>query len=102
MDLTGAGQAAVAGFPEECLGTAPTAPPPGAAAGADEPFSPAEQAALMFADQMTIGPGRVPHAMFQRLSERFGEAEIVEIAAVVGLFNYFNRFNNALEVEISR
>ena len=29
----------------------------------------------------------------------FSEGEVVEIAAVVGLFNYFNRFNDALGME---
>jgi alkylhydroperoxidase family enzyme len=29
----------------------------------------------------------------------FSEGEIVEIAAVVGIFNYFNRFNDALGME---
>ncbi len=101
-DVTGAGAAALAGFPDECLGTAPTSPPPGASAGPDDLFSPAERAALLFAEQMTIGPGRVPPPTFQRLAEFFEPAEIVEIAAVVGLFNYFNRFNNALEVEVTR
>ena len=29
----------------------------------------------------------------------FDEGEIVELMAAVGLFNYFNRFNNALLME---
>lgn len=32
------------------------------------------------------------------MEARFDEGEIVEVAAVAGLFNYFNRFNNALAV----
>ena len=33
------------------------------------------------------------------LRAHFSEGEIVEIAAVVGVFNYFNRFNDALGME---
>lgn len=33
------------------------------------------------------------------LRRHFDEGEIVEICAVVGLFNYFNRFNDALGME---
>ena len=31
----------------------------------------------------------------------FDEGEIVELAAVIGLFNYFNRFNDALQIPIT-
>ena len=31
----------------------------------------------------------------------FDDGQIVELAAVIGLFNYFNRFNDALRVEIT-
>jgi alkylhydroperoxidase family enzyme len=33
------------------------------------------------------------------LRAHFSEGEVVEIAAVVGIFNYFNRFNDALGME---
>ncbi len=65
------------------------------------PFPPRERAALRFATAMTRGGGEVPEEVFEDLRRHFGEAEIVEIACVVGLFNYFNRFNNALHVEIT-
>lgn len=48
---------------------------------------------------MTRDASRVPDAVFEQLARRFDEGEIVEIAAVVGLFNYFNRFNEALKME---
>jgi len=50
---------------------------------------------------MTEGPGHVPDAIFQDLRRHYSEEQIVEIACVVGLFNYFNRFNNALHVEVT-
>ena len=102
LDISGAGEAAVTGFPDECLGTAPTSPPAAHSRGPDDSFTPAERAALLFAEQMTRGSGHVPGATFTALGEFYEPAEVVEIAAVVGLFNYFNRFNNALEIEITR
>jgi alkylhydroperoxidase family enzyme len=48
---------------------------------------------------MTRDATRVPDAVFLALREHFEEAEVVEIACVVGLFAYFNRFNEALQVE---
>jgi alkylhydroperoxidase family enzyme len=62
--------------------------------GLDEPT----RAALHFAERMTQASQAVDEATFRRLREHFDEAGVVEIAAVVGLFNYFNRFNNALQV----
>ena len=63
------------------------------------PFDEREKAALRFGLAMTRDASRVPDTVFQELSRRFDEGEIVEIASVVGLFNYFNRFNEALKME---
>jgi hypothetical protein len=68
---------------------------------ARHPFPPDQKAALLFADAMTNGPGQVPDPVYAELRRHFNEAQIVEIATVVGLFNYFNRFNNALHVEVT-
>jgi len=65
-------------------------------------FPPRERVALEFAEAMTRDSTRVSDELFRRLREHFDEGEIVEIAAVAGLFNYFNRFNNALEMEPTR
>lgn len=65
------------------------------------PFPAEERAAFRFADAMTVGPGEVPEPVFRELARHYNEPQIVEIATVVGLFNYFNRFNNALHVEIT-
>ena len=37
--------------------------------------------------------------MFARLRAHYDEGEIVEISAMAGLFNYFNRVNDALHME---
>ena len=64
-----------------------------------EAFSPAERAALRFAEQITRDANGVSDQLFRELRQHFDEGEIVELAAVAGLFNYFNRFNNALQME---
>jgi uncharacterized peroxidase-related enzyme len=62
-------------------------------------FSPAEKAALRLAEMMTIDANRIPDDEFDSLRKHFDEGEIVELMAAIGLFNYFNRFNNALQME---
>jgi alkylhydroperoxidase family enzyme len=58
-----------------------------------------EFAALECAERMTRGTGAIEAGLLARLHAHYSEGEIVEIALVVGLFNYFNRVNNALDVE---
>ena len=41
----------------------------------------------------------VPDAQFAELRTFYSEGEIVELLCAIGLFNYFNRFNNALQME---
>jgi alkylhydroperoxidase family enzyme len=62
-------------------------------------FGARERAALEFAEKLTLDSNNVADEVFAALHEHFNEGEIIEIAAVAGLFNYFNRFNNALRVE---
>ncbi len=66
------------------------------------PFDEREKAALRFGLQMTRDANRVSDEVFAELRRRFDEGEIVEIACVVGLFAYFNRFNEALRMEPTR
>lgn len=65
------------------------------------PFPPDQKAALLLADAMTEGDGHVPDALFDELRLHFDEPQIVEIATVIGLFNYFNRFNNAFKMDVT-
>ena len=62
-------------------------------------FSEREKVALRFAERVTLDSNRVDGPLWSALRQQFDEGEIVELAAAVGLFNYFNRFNNALEME---
>ena len=65
------------------------------------PFAPDESIALRFADAMTRGSGEVPDELFDELKVHYSEAQIIEIAAVIGIFNYFNRVNNALKMDVT-
>jgi uncharacterized peroxidase-related enzyme len=62
-------------------------------------FTPAEKVAISLAEQMTLDSNHIPDEFFDRLREFYDEGEIVELLAAIGLFNYFNRFNNSLQME---
>jgi len=62
-------------------------------------FTAPEKAALRLAEQMTLDSNHIPDEDFERLREYFDEGQVVELMAAIGLFNYFNRFNNALQIE---
>ncbi len=64
-------------------------------------FTPAELAALAFAERMTTDAHGVSEDIWIDLQEHFDEGQVIEIAAVIGLFNYFNRFNDALHIEVT-
>jgi alkylhydroperoxidase family enzyme len=51
---------------------------------------------------MTQVGGHVEEDIFDELSSHWQSAQVVEITAVIALFNYFNRFANALEVPPTR
>ncbi len=65
-------------------------------------FTPAERAALTLAERMTTDAHGVDEEVWADLKAHFDDGQIVELAAVIGLFNYFNRFNDALRVEITK
>ncbi len=62
-------------------------------------FTAAEKTALRLADRMTLDSNRITDLEFARLREFYSEGEIVELMAAIGIFNYFNRFNNVLQME---
>ena len=65
-------------------------------------FGARERQALGFAETLTRDSNQVSDELFTGLRQYFEEGQIVELAAVAGLFNYFNRFNNALQMEPTR
>ena len=64
-----------------------------------EDFTPAEKAALRLAETVTLDAHAVTDAQFAELRSFYSEGEIVELLCAIGLFNYFNRFNNALHMQ---
>ena len=55
-----------------------------------------EREALRFAETMSLEAGSVTPERIDRLRTHFDEGQIVELACVIGLFNYLNRFAEAL------
>ena len=64
-----------------------------------EDFTPAEKAALRLAETVTRDAHAVTDDQFAELRAFYSEGEIVELLCAIGLFNYFNRFNNALQMD---
>ena len=78
------------------------APEDGAGAGSFDGVPPGWPSALRYAELMTASAHSVTDAVYADLASHWQPGEIVEITMVIGLFNYFNRFNDALRVEITR
>jgi uncharacterized peroxidase-related enzyme len=62
-------------------------------------FTPAEKAAVRLAETVTRDAHAVSDEQFAELRSFYSEGEIVELMCAIGLFNYFNRFNDALKME---
>ena len=62
-------------------------------------FSPAERAALEYAERITFTDRQVDDALFAELKKHFTEAQIVELTAAIALENFRSKFNPTLGVE---
>lgn len=62
-------------------------------------FTLQEKTALRLAELMTRNERPLTDEEWQEMRDAFSEGEIVELMAAIGLFNYFNRFNNLLNME---
>jgi len=62
-------------------------------------FTAKEKAALRLAERVSRDAHTVDDALWNELRQYFDEGEIVELLCAIGLFNYFNRFNDALAME---
>lgn len=67
-----------------------------------ELFTERELVALELADRMTESGHAVSDELWERLLEHFERDEIIELVSVCGMFNYFNRVNDALRTDITR
>jgi len=61
-------------------------------------FTARELVALRFAEIMTTSARDVNEELWDELQSYFDDGEIVELSSVVGLFNFFNRYADALEI----
>ncbi|MGH9597606.1 MAG: carboxymuconolactone decarboxylase family protein [Edaphobacter sp.] len=62
-------------------------------------FSEREKVAIHLAEMMTTNPHGYSDVEFARLRSFYSEGEVVELMAAIGLFNYFNRFNDLLQMD---
>lgn len=68
-------------------------------ASASAEFTEREKIAIHLAEVMTSDAHAYSDAEFAELRSFFSEGEVVELMAAIGLFNYFNRFNDLLQME---
>jgi uncharacterized peroxidase-related enzyme len=63
-------------------------------------FSQAEKLIIAYATHITQDARRVPDDLFETLRATFSEAQIVELTVRIGMCSFFNRFNDALRLDI--
>lgn len=63
-------------------------------------LDPVDRLVRDYAVQVTTRPGRMRDAIFDDLRRHFSEAQIVELTLRTALCGFFNRFNDALQIEI--
>lgn len=54
---------------------------------------------VRWVEAVTLDPHRIPDALFDALRTKFTEAQIVELTLRTALTGFFNRFNDALQVD---
>jgi hypothetical protein len=62
-------------------------------------FTPAQKAALRYAEEMSRTPVDVPDDLFDELRRHFDDRGIVELTAMIAFENTRARFNRALHIE---
>ncbi|HEX5433913.1 MAG TPA: hypothetical protein VFY05_06730 [Candidatus Angelobacter sp.] len=55
--------------------------------------------ALRLTERVTRDAHTVDEPLWNELRKHYEEGEIVELLSAIGVFNYFNRFNDALLME---
>ena len=62
----------------------------------------ADAAAIRFAEMVTPTGSIVDDVVYEGLARHWAPGQVVEITAVIALFNYFNRFAEALHIPVTR
>ena len=65
-------------------------------------FDERERLAIHLAEVMTLNPHAYTDEEFARLRGHFTEGEVIELVCAIGLFNYFNRANDLLQMETTK
>ncbi len=65
-------------------------------------FSEKEITVIEYASQVTLDAENVSDQLFNKLKSYFSESEIVNLTAIIGFINLFNRFNGALKVDLEK
>ncbi len=68
--------------------------------GIDHPeFDDVDRLVVEYARLVTEQPGRIRDAIFARLRQHFNESQIVELTLRIALAGFYNRFNEALQID---
>lgn len=62
-------------------------------------LDPIDRLVVEYAVAATERPNRLPDSLFTRLRQHFTEAQIVELTLRITLCGFFNKFNDALQIE---
>ncbi|GCE26593.1 hypothetical protein KDA_20770 [Dictyobacter alpinus] len=62
-------------------------------------FTERELVALRYAEIVTTSARDVDEELWDELQSYFDDGEIVELTTVIGIFNFFNRFADALRLD---
>jgi len=62
-------------------------------------FEVKDKAVILFAERLTRGAAGMRDAAFEELRTHFSEDQILELALVVCVANFTNRFNDGLRLE---
>ncbi|GIV77304.1 carboxymuconolactone decarboxylase family protein [Litorilinea aerophila] len=63
-------------------------------------LSPLEKLVVAYAEQVTRDARRVPRSLWAELQTHFDEAQLVELTVRIALANFFNRLNDALQIDL--
>ena len=58
-----------------------------------------DKVVVRWAEAITLDPHRIRDALFEELRAHFSEAQIVELTLRTALTGFFNRFNDALQID---
>jgi alkylhydroperoxidase family enzyme len=62
-------------------------------------FTERQLAAIRYAEIMTTSARDIDEELWDQVQAQFDDGEIVEISTVIGLFNFFNRYADALQLD---